>query len=142
MNQSKFSDPFSQFAAIFQQYKLPGFDVSAILEARRKDVEALAATNQVAFGGMQALRDKQLEILRRTLSELEAIAQQFEASSSKPPFNATELVQRALRDGLADMQDIARTTQQTQAEAYALVSKRMEEALKELKTSVNRPSTT
>ena len=37
------------------------------------------------------------------------------------------------------MQDIARTTQQTQAEAYALVSKRMEEALKELKASVNRP---
>ena len=82
MNQ-KFSDPFSQFAAIFQQYNLPGFDVTAILESRRKDVEALAATNQVAFGGMQALRDKQLEILRRTLSELETIAQQFAASSSK-----------------------------------------------------------
>jgi hypothetical protein len=93
----------------------------------------------VAFGGMQALRDKQLEILRRTLSELETIAQQFAASSSKPPFNATELVQRALRDGLADMQDIARTTQQTQAEAYALVAKRMDDALKELKASLERP---
>jgi phasin family protein len=140
MNQSNFSDPFSQFAAMFQQYKLPGFDVAAILESRRKDVEALAATNQVAFGGMQALREKQLEILRRTLSDLESIAQQFAASSATPPFNATEVVQRALQNGLADMQDIARTTQQTQAEAYALVARRMEETLNELK-AFNRPQT-
>ncbi|SAK72253.1 phasin [Caballeronia hypogeia] len=138
MNQN-FSDPFSQFAAMFQQYQLPGFDVTAIMESRRKDVEALAATNRVAFGGMEALRDKQLEILRRTLGELEAIARQFANASAQPPFNANEVVQRALHNALADMQDIARTTQQTQAEAYALVSKRMEDALNELKTSVQKP---
>jgi phasin family protein len=140
MNQN-FSDPFSQFAAMFQQYQLPGFDVAAIMESRRKDVEALAATNRVAFGGMEALRDKQLEILRRTLGDLESIAKQFATSSTQPPFNANEVVQRALHNALADMQDIARTTQQTQAEAYALVSKRMEDALNELKGAANRPQT-
>lgn len=139
MNQSKFSDPFSQFAAMFQQYQLPGFDVTAIMESRRKDVEALAATNRVAFGGMEALRDKQVEILRRTLSDLEGIAKQFATTQGKPPFNANEVVERALHNALADMQDIARTTQQTQAEAYALVSKRVEDALKELKSSVEKP---
>ncbi|WP_250515013.1 phasin family protein [Caballeronia sp. INDeC2] len=140
MNQN-FSDPFSQFAAMFQQYQLPGFDVTAIMESRRKDVEALAATNRVAFGGMEALRDKQVEILRRTLSDLETIAKQFATTSTQPPFNANEVVQRALHNALADMQDIARTTQQTQAEAYALVSKRMEDALRELKASIEKPKT-
>ncbi len=138
MNQN-FSDPFSQFAAMFQQYQLPGFDVTAIMESRCKDVEALAATNRVAFGGMEALRDKQLEILRRTLGDLETIAKQFASSSSQPPFNANELVQRALHNALADMQDIAKTTQQTQAEAYALVSKQLEDSLKELKASMDKP---
>ncbi|SAL11988.1 phasin [Caballeronia turbans] len=140
MNQN-FSDPFSQFAAMFQQYQLPGFDVTAIMESRRKDVEALAATNRVAFGGMEALRDKQVEILRRTLSDLETIAKQLANTSTQPPFNANEVVQRALHNALADMQDIARTTQQTQAEAYALVSKRMEDALRELKASIEKPKT-
>jgi hypothetical protein len=139
MNQTNFGDPFSQFAAMFQQYQLPGFDVSAIMESRRKDVEALAATNRVAFGGMEALRDKQLEILRRTLSDLEGIAKQFASGAGKPPFNANEVVQRALHNALADMQDIARTTQQTQAEAYALVSKRLEDSLNELKSSMDKP---
>jgi hypothetical protein len=38
------------------------------------------------------------------------------------------------------MEDIARTTQQTQAEAYALVAQRMDDALKELKASLSRPN--
>jgi phasin family protein len=138
MNQSQYGDPFSQFAAMFQQYKLPGFDVAAILDARRKDVEALAEANQVAFGGIQALRDKQLEILRRALDEFQTIAQQFETSPTKPVANPTELVQKALHTALADMQEIAQKTQQTHTEAYAVVSKRMEEAAKELKSALER----
>ena len=39
MNKPQYGDPFSQFAAMFQQYKLPGLDVSAIVDARRKDVD-------------------------------------------------------------------------------------------------------
>jgi len=90
---------------------------------------------------LEALRDKQVEILRRTLSDLETIAKQLANTSTQPPFNANEVVQRALHNALADMQDIARTTQQTQAEAYALVSKRMEDALRELKASIEKPKT-
>jgi phasin family protein len=138
MNKSQYGDPFSQFAAMFQQYKLPGFDVAAILDARRKDVEALAEANQVAFGGIQALRDKQLEILRRALDEFQTIAQQFATSPTQSVTNPTELVQKALHTALADMQEIAQKTQQTHTEAYAVVSRRMEEAAEELKSALER----
>jgi phasin family protein len=139
MTKPQSGDPFSQFAAMFQQYQLPGLDVSAILEARRKDVEALTEANQAAFGGMQAIQDKQLEILRRALDDFQSIAQQLASSPTKPPVNPTDAVQKALHAALADMQDIAQKTQQTQTEAYAIVSKRMEEAVQELKTSLERP---
>jgi len=139
MNKPQSGDPFSQFAAMFQQYQLPGVDVSAILEARRKDVEALTEANQAAFGGMQAIQDKQLEILRRALDDFQSIAQQLASSPTKPPVNPTDAVQKALHAALADMQDIAQKTQRTQTEAYAIVSKRMEEAVQELKTSLERP---
>jgi phasin family protein len=139
MTKPQSGDPFSQFAAMFQQYQLPGLDVSAILEARRKDVEALTEANQAAFGGMQAIQDKQLEILRRALDDFQSIAQQLASSPTKPPVNPTDAVQKALHAALADMQDIAQKTQQAQTEAYAIVSKRMEEAVQELKTSLERP---
>ncbi len=139
MTKPEYSDPFSQFSAMFQQYKLPGFDVQAILDARRKDVEALAAANRVAFGGMEALRDKQIEILRRALSDFQGIAQQFPPRPTKPPSNPTEVVQKALHQALADMQEIAQKTQQAHTEAYAIVTKRIEEAAKELKSSMEQP---
>jgi phasin family protein len=139
MTKPQSGDPFSQFAAMFQQYQLPGLDVSAILEARRKDVEALTEANQAAFGGMQAIQDKQLEILRRALDDFQSIAQQLASSPTKPPVNPTDAVQKALHAALADMQDIAQKTQRTQTEAYAIVSKRMEDAVQELKTSLERP---
>jgi phasin family protein len=139
MTKPQSGDPFSQFAAMFQQYQLPGLDVSAILEARRKDVEALTEANQAAFGGMQAIQDKQLEILRRALDDFQSIAQQLASSPTKPPLNPADAVQKALHAALADMQDIAQKTQRTQTEAYAIVSKRMEDAVQELKTSLERP---
>jgi phasin family protein len=139
MTKPEHSDPFSQFSAMFQQYKLPGFDVQAILDARRKDVEALAAANRVAFGGMEALRDKQIEILRRALNDFQGIAQQFAGSPKEASANPTEVVQKALHQALADMQEIAQKTQQAQTEAYAIVTKRIEEAAKELKSSLEQP---
>ena len=139
MTKPEYSDPFSQFSAMFQQYKLPGFDVQAILDARRKDVEALAAANRVAFGGMEALRDKQIEILRRALNDFQGIAQQFATSPANASSNPTEVVQKALHQALADMQEIAQKTQQAQTEAYAIVTKRIEEAAKELKSSLEQP---
>ena len=111
MNKPQYGDPFSQFAAMFQQYKLPGLDVSAIVDARRKDVEALAEANQVAFGGMQAIQGKQLEILRSALDNFQTVAQQLATSPAKPAVSPTEVVQKALHLALADMQDIAQKTQ-------------------------------
>jgi hypothetical protein len=53
--------------------------------------------------------------------------------------NPTEVVQKALHQALADMQEIAQKTQQAQTEAYAIVTKRIEEAAKELKSSLEQP---
>ncbi len=139
MNKPQYGDPFSQFAAMFQQYKLPGLDVSAILDARRKDVEALAEANQVAFGGMQAIQGKQLEILRSALDNFQTIAQQLATSPAKPTVSPTDVVQKTLHLALADMQDIAQKTQQAQTQAYAIVAKRMEQAANELRASLEQP---
>jgi hypothetical protein len=139
MNKPQYGDPFSQFAAMFQQYKLPGLDMSAILDARRKDVEALAEANQVAFGGMQAIQGKQLEILRCALDNFQTVAQQLATSPAKPAVSPADVVQNALHLALADMQDIAQKTQQAQTQAYAIVAKRMEQAANELRASLEQP---
>lgn len=79
------ANPFGDFTKMLEQFKLPGFDVPAIMEARRKDVEALVTANQAALQGMQSLAQKQAEMLRSTLSELQSMATQFSTSGVHLP---------------------------------------------------------
>jgi phasin family protein len=128
------ANPFGDFTKMLEQFKLPGFDVPAIMEARRKDVEALVTANQAALQGMQSLAQKQAEMLRSTLSELQSLAGQFSAAGGAPSAQTAELVQQTLHKALADMQQLAQAAYQSQAESYAVIAKRVEENVQELKT--------
>jgi phasin family protein len=124
------ANPFGEFTKMLEQFKLPGFDVPAIMEARRKDVEALVTANQTAFQGMQSLAQKQGEMLRTTLTELQSLASSGGAASPQ----AAELVQQTLHKALANMQQLAQAAYQSQAESYAVIQKRVEENVEELRT--------
>ena len=71
-------NPFNPFAAMdFSKFdlgkfdvtkmlgdvKIPGFDMQASMDAQRKNIEALTAANQTAVQGMQAVAQRQAEIL-------------------------------------------------------------------------------
>jgi phasin family protein len=128
------ANPFGDFTKMLEQFKLPGFDVPAIMEARRKDVEALVTANQAALQGMQSLAQKQAEMLRSTLGELQSLAGQFSTAGGAPSAQTAELVQQTLHKALADMQQLAQAAYQSQAESYAVIAKRVEENVQELKT--------
>ena len=42
-------NPFSDFSRLIEQFKIPGVDLSAIVESGRKDMEALAEANKAAY---------------------------------------------------------------------------------------------
>ena len=47
------SNPFGDVAKMIEQFKLPGVDMSAIVQARRKDIEALVEANKAAYESMR-----------------------------------------------------------------------------------------
>ena len=49
---SKMADQFAKFAGA---YKLPEMDVDSLVEAQRKNIEALTAANQAAVEGVQEI---------------------------------------------------------------------------------------
>ena len=123
-----------EFTKMMEQFKLPGIDVAAIMEARRKDFDALAAANQVALQGMQSLGQKQAEILQTTLTQLQSLVQQVTRSGSttEKSAKAGELVQQALHNTLANMQELAEAGYKAQSDTFAVVTKRAQENIQEL----------
>jgi len=70
-------NPLADFTKMLAQFNLPGVDSTAIAESRRKDLEALAEANRLAYEGMQALVRKQTELLNENARAIQAAAQQF-----------------------------------------------------------------
>jgi phasin family protein len=126
-------NPFADFSKMLEQFKLPGVDMTTIIEARRKDIEALTEANKLAYEGLQALVQKQTEIFNKTMQELQAAAQQFkpDTSPAEAMTKQGEFVQQSLHQALENMRALAEMAQKSQAEALAVISKRAEQNVKE-----------
>ncbi|TDG04942.1 phasin family protein [Paraburkholderia guartelaensis] len=124
---------FAEYTKVMGQFKLPGVDVAAILESRRKDIEALAQANSAALAGVQSLGLKQAEILRTTMTELQSLVAKLGAQGAAPGANTGEVVQQALHKALVDMQELADTAYRAQSDSIAVVTKRVAEHVEELK---------
>jgi phasin family protein len=125
----------SEFTKLFEQFKLPGIDLNAVLESRRKDIDALAAANRTALEGAQSLAQKQLDVLRTTIDEVQSM---LKKSKDVPaPAAARELVSQAVQRAFTNMRELADVAYRSQSEAVAVVSRRVQENIEELKTLVH-----
>jgi phasin family protein len=125
------SNPFADLTKLVEQFKVPGVDPAAIIEAGRKDMEALVAANKAAYEGLQAFGRKQGEMLRDALQKIQAAAQSGagKPAAAKPAETASE----AYRKILADMKELADIVRKSQADAMTKVTDRAIEHLQELR---------
>jgi len=151
-------NPFNPFAAMdFSKFdlskfdvtkmlgdvKIPGFDMQAIMDAQRKNIEALTAANQTAVQGMQAVAQRQAEILSQAMNEVSSIAQQLASSASNPQemtAKQADLVRKAFEQALANARELAEMVSKSNTEAFAIINKRVTESLQELKSLVSAPA--
>jgi phasin family protein len=124
---------------MLESFKLPGVDMTSLLEARRKDVEALAEANTLAYEGMQALVRKQTEMLNASAREIQAAAGRMSGENPMESMaQRRDFVQQALKTAFENMRELAEMAQKSQTEALAAISKRAEQTMRELKAQSNR----
>ncbi|HSD59610.1 MAG TPA: TIGR01841 family phasin [Burkholderiales bacterium] len=130
---------FVDFGKLMEQYKLPGVDFGALVERQRKDIEALTEANRIAAEGIQALAKKEAEILQKTMQEV--MAAMSKAPTGDPMASASkqaDLAQQAFGKALANMRELAEVASKSQSDAYAVISKRVQENIQEL-TALMQP---
>ena len=71
------------FGKLAEQFKLPGVDTTALIESQQRNVDAMTKANQIAFAGVQAIMQRQAEILRETLDGTTKAVQAF-SKTDKP----------------------------------------------------------
>jgi phasin family protein len=126
-------NPFADFTKMLEQFQLPGMDMGAVMEARRKDIEALGEANKLAYEGMQALMQKQTEIFSQAMQQIQSAAQQM-ATGGNPAEAMTrqnEFVQKALQQALENMRELAEMARKSQTDAMAVIGNRAQQNLQE-----------
>jgi phasin family protein len=122
------TDPFGDMKNMLAQLKMPGIDMAAILESRRKDVEALVEANKSAYESMQAIARKQTEMMAESMKVM-----QEAAKGAADPGKQTEAVRSAFEKTIADMKELAEMASRSQSDAMVHITQRAAEHMEEIK---------
>jgi phasin family protein len=128
------SNALGDLTKMLEQFKLPGVDTKAIVEARRKDIDALVQANQAIYEGMQALANKQGELLTKAMADIQSGMKNAATGVGGGDLGKQgELARKAYEKVLGDMHDMAEIARKSQADAMAKITQRGTEHLDEVK---------
>ena len=132
-------DPMGDLKKAFEQFKLPGVDMQALIDGRRQDIEAVTAANKRAFDGMKSLAERQAEMLRESAKEFQDAIKELQGLSASDRASRTaELGREALQKTLTNMKELAETSVKSQTDAWNIVNDRFKENLAEMKQAFQR----
>lgn len=121
---------WGDFGKMLEKFKLPGVDVAAIMESQRKDMEALAEANRLAYEGIQALAQRRNEILLDSLAEWQAAVKEgaLKGGLSKQ----AELGKQRIEQAMANIRELAEMEAASRSKAWKVVQDRFQENLANL----------
>jgi phasin family protein len=120
--------PAFDFTKMLQQFQIPGVDFASIIERERKNIEALAEANRIAFEGWKNLVRRQSEILQDSMKR--AVDDAKNQTALK---NGAELARSAFETALANMRELAEMAAKSQRDAFEVIRKRVEENMNALR---------
>jgi len=131
----KTTSPITDIGKMFEQLKLPGVDMSSIVESRRKDIEALAQANLVALKGVASIADKQAEFLQSVMADV-AVKLKSASEGGASSAAAMDLAKQSVDKALAALRHLAETTTKSQSEAIDLINARAKASLAEIRAQL------
>ncbi len=124
---------------MFENYKVPGFDMQAMMDSQKKNMEALMAANRAAAAGYQDFFKKQMAIFEETMSAAQAqIGQIGDGMNPDAAAKQADLYRIAMEKALANMTELAEAAKKANEEAFAIVSARVKESLAELQSMAGK----
>jgi len=123
------------FTKVTEQFKVPGFDASALIESQRRNIEALTEINRVAFDGARAIAQRQAEILRQATDEATKAVREL-TKPGKPEealVKQADLAKQTYEQCLANLRELTEIGTKSNTQAAELFNHRVTDGLNELK---------
>lgn len=135
---NKQANPFDfDVTKMMGDMKVPGVDLEQMMAAQRKNIEALTTANKMAVDGAQAVARRHAEITRQAFEEFMGASRALmEADTPEARMTRqTEMAREAFEKTLANMRELAEMISKSNAETFEVITKRISEAMEELKAN-------
>jgi phasin family protein len=135
---------FNSFAKLFPVpgfTKLPGFDVTTVLDIQRRNVEALTAANQTLAQGLQTVVQRQGEIARQSVKQVQDLLSVKPTSVEETLVKQIDVAKTSYEKTVADARELGDLVAKVGSEAVDILSRRVVASLDEVKAAA-RPTET
>jgi phasin family protein len=134
------SDMTTKYFSSFKPPAMP--EMTALMEMQKRNLSALAAANKLVFEGAQAIAQRQVELMRRQVSDVSEAVKTLNSSVDAKDRAAkqADLIKLAYEKSVSDLKEVEDLMRKSSAEALELVHRRFVEAMDEVKTVVAKPS--
>jgi phasin family protein len=132
-----YSKMFGEFGKMFGNGRAPMFDMAALLDAQRKNIDALSAANRLALEGVQAVAQRQGELFRQAVQNFSGVTREIaaEASPEQKFARQAEFAKASFEDAVSNFGEIADLAQKSGAQALAVINKRIVENFDDVKST-------
>lgn len=121
-----------------QAFQMPSMDNNTIVEAQKKNFEAVSNANRVAFEGAQAMIKRQGEIMRQTMQDATDAMKAMSAADNTEDRVAkqTEVTKKAFENAIQNMHELAEMARKSNTEAVSYIENRLTESFDEVRDGV------
>ena len=131
--QKSFTKPLKDLGERLQNLNLSGA-AGTIAASGRKDLEALIKANQKSYQGLQAVVQRQTEMLRDSIAAWQGTVKSLPGSDPKEGIaKLDEMGRAAFKQALEDIRELADMAARSQAEAFEIVRGRIASNVDEVK---------
>lgn len=123
------------FSRLGSELKLPKLDVDEVLAHHRRNLEALERSAKAAASGASTLLSKQREMLKETLDEIAATAQDYQAPGSPQEFvsKQAEFARKSFEAAVRNAGEVATIVHKSGAESIDILRGRIRESMDEIR---------
>lgn len=128
----------NDFAKAFEQYQNLPFDMQAIMDIQRKNVEAMTEAQQLAVHGMQSFAQRQSEIVSQIMEDNSVIAKEMmgEGSPEEKMAKNADMFKTVYERTIKNMTDLSEMIQKSNEEASGVISNRVSASMGEIKSAL------
>jgi len=132
---AKTTNGFFDMSKVFDDFRFGGFDVQAMAEAQRKNLEALTQANQLAIESVRALVQRQGEIAQEAANEASAVLRDWTQPGAPEDRMAKsiEAAKLTFEKRVANIRELNDLGSKASADMIGVIARRISEGFDEVR---------